>query len=348
MELTITRPDDMHLHVRDGAALQAVVPHSAECFNRVVVMPNLVPPVTEVDAAADYRKRVKAAVPAHRRADFEPLMTLYLTDNTSVQTVREASTHAWIAGFKLYPAGATTNSDSGVTRIDAIEPVLEAMEEHGVALLVHGEVTDSEVDVFDREAAFIDRILAGVRDRHPRLRIVFEHITTAAAVAFVRSHEQATAATITPQHLLLNRNAMFRGGLRPHNYCLPVLKRERDRETLVEAATSGDPRFFLGTDSAPHARSAKESACGCAGIYSAHAAIELYAEVFDEAGALERLEGFASQYGADFYGLPHNRDKITLRREPWQVPAAYPFVDQETLVPLGAGETLAWRRVGAA
>lgn len=346
MELTITRPDDMHLHVRDGEALTAVVPHSAACFNRVVVMPNLVPPVTEVDSAADYRARVRAAVPRARKADFEPLMTLYLTDRTSVQTVREASTHAWIAGFKLYPAGATTNSDAGVSRIEAIEPVLEAMEEHGVALLVHGEVTHSDVDVFDREAAFIDQVLSGVRERYPRLRIVFEHITTAAAVAFVRSCDQATAATITPQHLLLNRNALFQGGLRPHMYCLPVLKRERDREALVDAATSGDPRFFLGTDSAPHARSAKESACGCAGIYSAHAAIELYAEAFEEAGALERLEGFASHFGADFYGLPRNRDKITLRKEAWQVPAAYPFVEQEALVPFGAGETLTWRRIG--
>lgn len=340
--LRLTRPDDLHLHLRDGAALRAVVGHTAERFGRAVVMPNLVPPVTTVAMAAAYRERVRAALAPQHHA-FAPLMALYLTDNTDAATVREAGTKPWVIGFKLYPAGATTHSDAGVTRIDAVFGALEAMQEHDVPLLVHGEVTDPEVDVFDREAAFIDRVLLRVRQRCPRLRIVFEHITTAAAVAWVRDNETCTAATVTPQHLLLNRNALFQGGLRPHRYCLPVLKRERDRQVLVEAATSGDPRFFLGTDSAPHARDTKESACGCAGIYSAHAGIELYAEIFEDAGALNRLEAFASHFGADFYGLARNTDQIELRREPWEVPAAYPLGDGATVVPLGAGESMRWR-----
>lgn len=342
MQLTITRPDDMHLHLRDGAAMASVVPHTAVRFARAIVMPNLVPPVTTVALAAAYRERILAALPTSLRDGFEPLMTLYLTDRTDAQTVREAAACDWIIGFKLYPAGATTNSDSGVTRMDAVTEAVEAMAELGVNLLVHGEVTDPEVDVFDREAVFIDRVLVPLRERLPSLRVVFEHVTSAAAVEYVKSCAGHTAATLTPQHLLLNRNALFQGGLRPHHYCLPVLKRERDREVLVEAAVSGDPRFFLGTDSAPHARGEKESSCGCAGVYSAHAAIELYAEIFEEAGALDRLEAFASHHGADFYGLARNSGRIRLRRDPWQVPQAYPFAG-ETIVPLRAGQAVHWR-----
>lgn len=344
-ELRLAAPDDMHLHLRDGDMLAAVAPHTAARFARAIVMPNLVPPVTTVAAAQAYRARVRAALgPSHRA--FQPLMTLYLTDDTDVATVREASTQPWLIGFKLYPAGATTNSASGVTSLDAIVGALEAMEEHAVPLLVHGEVTDAAVDIFDREAVFIDRVLRRIRDRFPRLRVVFEHITSAAAVDYVRDCADFTAATITPQHLLLNRNAIFQGGVRPHRYCLPVLKREQDREALVDAAVSGDPRFFLGTDSAPHEREAKESSCGCAGIYSAPMALELYAEVFDAVDALDRLEPFASHFGADFYGLPRNHGHVALRREEWQVPASYPVPgSSEVVVPYAAGERLAWRLV---
>jgi dihydroorotase len=342
MKITLTRPDDMHLHLRDGAAMAAVLPHTAQQFARAIVMPNLTPPVTDATMAGQYRAAILAALPPPLQGRFEPLMTLYLTDKTSPAIVSEASTQDWIIGFKLYPAGATTNSELGVTRIDEVMGALEHMAELDVPLLVHGEVTDPKVDVFDREAAFIDRVLIPVRDRLPELRVVFEHITSATAAQYVQEASGNIAATITPQHLLLNRNALFRNGLRPHHYCLPVLKRERDREALVAAAISGNPRFFLGTDSAPHSKGAKESDCGCAGVYSAHAALELYAEVFDEAEALDRLEPFASHYGADFYRLPRNETSITLRREPWTVPEAYPFGD-ETIVPFRAGRAIHWR-----
>ena len=337
--LTLPRPDDWHLHVRDGAALKAVLPFTAAQFGRAVIMPNLKPPVTTTALALAYRERILAAVPAG--SAFQPLMTLYLTDRTEAAEVARAKA-AGIVGFKLYPAGATTNSDSGVTDIANVRDVLDAMSEHHVVLQVHGEVTHGHVDVFDREARFIDEVLLPLAVRHPRLRIVFEHITTARAVEFVRGAREGIAATITPQHLLLNRNALFVGGIRPHLYCLPVLKTEPDRVALIEAAISGDPRYFLGTDSAPHARHTKEAACGCAGIFSAHAAIELYAEAFELAGALPRLPGFASVAGADFYGLPRNTDSITLVREPWTVPESYDF-GADALVPMRAGESLNWR-----
>jgi dihydroorotase len=338
--LSILRPDDWHLHVRDGAALASVVGFTAARFGRAIIMPNLKPPVTTTDLAAAYRERILEALPAGSR--FQPLMTLYLTNNTDPAEVDRAKASGFVYGFKLYPAGATTHSDAGVTDINRIDAVLERMSELGMVLQVHGEVTDAHVDVFDREARFIDHVLGPLTQMYPRLRIVFEHVTTREAVQFVRNSRAGIAATITPQHLLLNRTALFAGGIRPHYYCLPVLKTEPDRLALVEAATSGDPRFFLGTDSAPHARHTKEAACGCAGIFSAHAGIELYAEVFEAAGALDRLEGFASRFGADFYGLPHNTDRITLVREPWTVPARYPFGADE-LVPMRAGETIAWR-----
>jgi dihydroorotase len=305
-------------------------------------MPNLKPPMTTTQGLAAYRARILAALPAGMR--FEPVMTLYLTDRTPPGEIRLARESGFVAGAKLYPAGATTHSDAGVTSVDRIWPVLEAMAEHGLVLQVHGEVTDGSVDVFDREHAFIDRVLSRVLERVPGLKVVFEHITTAAAAQFVRSARPGVAATITPQHLLMNRNAIFEGGIRPHHYCLPVLKRERDREALLAAATGEDPRFFLGTDSAPHARHTKEVACGCAGIFSAHAAIELYAEAFEQAGRLDRLEAFAAERGADFYGLPRNDERITLVRESWSVPATYPFGDDE-IVPLRAGCTVAWRLV---
>ena len=336
--VTLRRPDDWHLHLRDGAALAAVLPFTAARFGRAIVMPNLAPPVTTTQLAAAYRERILAALPAG--SNFKPLMTLYLTDRTAPEEVARAKA-AGIAGFKLYPAGATTNSESGVTDLRNIRRVLEQMSEHEVVLQVHGEVT-GDVDVFDREARFIDEVLLPLCVRHPGLRIVFEHITTRRAVEFVRSARAGVAATITPQHLLLNRNALFAGGIRPHLYCLPILKTEADREALIDAATSGDPRFFLGTDSAPHARHTKEAACGCAGIFSAHAAIELYAEVFDSVGRLPLLPGFAAEFGADFYGLPRNPDSITLVAEPWQVPDSYAF-GKETLVPLRAGEWVRWR-----
>jgi dihydroorotase len=305
-------------------------------------MPNLKPPMTTTAALADYRARILRALPAGM--SFEPLMTLYLTDRTPAAEIRAAAASGFVVGAKLYPAGATTHSDAGVTSIDNVWEALEAMAESGMVLQVHGEVTSAEVDVFDREQAFIDRVLARVVARVPALKVVFEHVTTAAAVEFVRSARPGVAATLTPQHLLMNRNAMFEGGLRPHHYCLPVLKRERDREALVAAATGDDPRFFLGTDSAPHARNAKETACGCAGIFSAHAGIELYAEAFDAAGRLDRLEAFAAERGADFYGVPRNAGTITLVRDAWSVPASYPFGADE-LVPLRGGGTLDWRLV---
>ena len=340
MRLTIRRPDDWHVHLRDGAALADVLRHTAARFARAIVMPNLAPPVTTSAAAAGYRARILAALPPG--ATFEPLMTLYLTDRTTPAEIDRARAGGIIHGCKLYPAGATTHSDAGVTDIRRLDDTLARMAETGLPLQVHGEVTDAGVDVFDREARFIDTVLAPLVDRVPALRVVFEHITTRVAVEFVRGAHEGVAATITPHHLALSRNALFAGGLRPHLYCLPILKTEPDRRALLEAAVSGHPRYFLGTDSAPHARHAKESACGCAGIYSAHAGIELYAEAFEAAGALPRLEAFASHHGADFYRLPRNSGTITLVKSPWTVPAGYPF-GEHVLVPWRAGETLAWR-----
>ena len=340
--LRLRRPDDWHLHLRDGAYMAAVLPHTAARFARALVMPNLKPPMTTTAALADYRARILGALPAG--AAFEPLMTLYLTDRTPPEEIRKARASGFVVGAKLYPAGATTHSDAGVTSIDNVWGALEAMAEAGLVLQVHGEVTSPDVDVFDRERAFIDRVLSRVVERVPGLKVVFEHVTTAAAVEFVRAARPGVAATMTPQHLLMNRNALFEGGIRPHHYCLPVLKRERDREVLLAAATGDDPRFFLGTDSAPHARHTKEAPCGCAGIYSAHAGIELYAEAFDAAGRLDRLEAFASERGADFYGVPRNAGRITLERSEWSVQESYPFGDDE-LVPLRAGGTVGWRLV---
>lgn len=340
MRLTLTRPDDWHLHLRDDAALASVAAHSAHRFARAIVMPNLKPPVTTTALAQAYRQRILAALPAG--SHFEPLMTLYLTDRLTAQEITTAIESGIVKGVKLYPAGATTNSDAGVSDIRLRYPVLEAMQREGMPLQVHAEVTDPEVDIFDRERAFIDRHMISLVKDFPELRIVFEHVTTVDAVDFVRSSGGRLAATITPQHLLYNRNAMLAGGIRPHFYCLPILKRSSHQAALLQAATSGDPRFFLGTDSAPHAQSAKESACGCAGCYSAHAAIELYAAVFEQAGALDKLEGFASFFGADFYGLSRNQEQITLEKKAWTVPISYPFGD-EKVVPLAAGETLAWQ-----
>jgi dihydroorotase len=344
-ELRLRRPDDWHLHLRDGAALRAVLPFTAARFARAIVMPNLTPPIATTALALAYRQRIMAALPAGAR--FQPLMTLYLTDQTSAAEIERAHASGAIFGCKLYPAGATTHAEAGVTDIARIEPALAAMMALDLPLLVHGEVTDAEVDVFDREARFIDRILAPLSERWPGLRIVFEHVSSRAAVDFVRSARRGIAATVTPQHLLLNRNALFAGGLRPHLYCLPVLKTEADRRSLLEALAGGDARFFLGTDSAPHARAAKEAACGCAGIFSAHAGIELYAEIFDAEGILPRLHGFACEYGADFYRLPRNQEQIILVREPWTSPASYPFGDGQRLVPLRSGERIAWRLQGA-
>jgi dihydroorotase len=340
MELTLTRPDDWHLHLRDAHALRSVVPHTARQFARAIVMPNLQPPVTTTEQALAYRERILAAVPAG--SDFNPLMPLYLTDNTDPAEIARARASGLVHAVKLYPAGATTHSDAGVTDIANSHAALEAMQQHGLPLLVHAEVTDPAVDVFDREAVFIERHLAPLTERFPGLRVVLEHVTTRDGIQFVSAAGAGVAATITAHHLLLNRNAMFRGGMQPHAYCLPVLKRELHRQALLEAATSGDPKFFLGTDSAPHARERKETSCGCAGIYSAHAALELYAEAFDQAGALQRLEGFASHFGADFYGLPRNTDSITLEQVDWQVPDSYPL-GNSTVVPMYAGETLRWR-----
>jgi len=339
MVITLTRPDDWHLHLRDGDALRCVVGHTAERFARAIVMPNLSPPVTDTNKAASYRRRILDALPGDTL--FEPLMTLYLTDNTSPDEIGRARDSGIIHAVKLYPAGATTHSDSGVTDVERVFPVLAAMENEGMPLLVHAEVTDSKVDVFDREKCFIERHLQHIVTRFPQLKVVFEHITTREAVDFVLSQPNV-AATITVHHLLYNRNALLAGGIHPHYYCLPVLKRERHREALVEAATSGNPKFFLGTDSAPHSRNAKETGCGCAGIYSAHAAIELYAEIFEQAGALDRLEGFASFYGADFYGLPRNSETITLKKENWEVPQTLPFGEKQ-LVPLRAGDVVKWK-----
>ena len=338
--LTLIQPDDWHVHFRDGEPLATVVRHTAERFGRALVMPNLVPPVTTVDEARSYRARIMAAIPDF--ADFNPCMSLYLTPRTTVADVLAASREPHVLGFKLYPAGATTHSEAGVAKLEGIYPILEAMERYGVALMVHGEVTQAEVDIFDREKAFIEDHLAPITERFPELRITFEHITTREAVDFVRNCNPKVAASITAHHLLYNRNALLVGGIRPHFYCLPVLKRERHREALVEAACSGEPKFFLGTDSAPHARGRKEISCGCAGCYTAYAAIELYATAFDQAGALQHLEQFASINGARFYGLPVNDRTITLRREPMATPDFFPF-GADQLIPLTAGETVPWR-----
>ncbi|MEG1733684.1 MAG: dihydroorotase [Comamonas sp.] len=339
--LTITRPDDWHLHVRDGEAMRSVVPHTAAQFARAIIMPNLKPPVTTAEQALEYKERILAAVP--QGMSFEPLMTLYLTDNLPPEEIVRAKA-AGVVACKLYPAGATTNSDHGVTDLRKIYPTLAAMQREGLLLLVHGEVTSSDIDLFDREAAFIDQHLIPLRRDFPELKIVFEHITTREAAQYVSEADRFVAATITPQHLLFNRNAIFTGGIRPHFYCLPVLKRETHRLALVDAAVSGSSKFFLGTDSAPHAAHLKEHATGCAGCYSAHAAIEMYAEAFDKAGALDKLEAFASFNGPDFYSLPRNSDKITLCREDWTPPDSFAFGEAQ-LKPLRAGEVLPWKLV---
>ena len=343
-KISIVRPDDWHLHLRDGEALKAVLPHSARQFARAIIMPNLRPPVTTVAAAEAYRARIVAALP--EGASFEPLMTLYLTDNTPADEIRRAADSGFVKAVKLYPAGATTNSDAGVTDLRKCDAALAEMEKLGMPLLVHGEVTDPAIDIFDRENVFIETVLQPLLARRPGLRVVFEHITTADAAQFVASAGENVAATITAHHLLYNRNAIFTAGVRPHYYCLPVLKREKHRAALVAAATSGSHKFFLGTDSAPHARSTKEAACGCAGCYTAHAALELYAEAFEAAGALDRLEAFASFNGPDFYRLPRNSTTATLERQSWIVPEAFAFVGGDPLVPLCAGESLGWRLVG--
>ena len=342
-ELSLIKPDDWHLHLRDGDALRAVLPHTAARFSRAIIMPNLKPPIVSTALARRYRDRIAAALPAGMR--FEPLMTLYLTDNTSPEEITHARSSGVVFAVKYYPAGATTNSDSGVSEIHKCFSTLAAMERVGMPLLVHGEVTDPTVDIFDREAIFIERVLAPLATRFPGLKLVLEHITTQQAVDFVSSAPATVAATITVHHLLFNRNALFRGGIRPHYYCLPVLKRETHQRALVEAATSGNPKFFLGTDSAPHARHTKETDCGCAGVYSAHAALELYAEVFEACAALDRLQAFASFHGADFYGLPRNTERITLTKQEWLVPAELPY-GEHTLVPLRAGETVQWALAG--
>jgi dihydroorotase len=339
--LTLTRPDDWHLHVRDGEALRAVVPHTAAQFGRAIIMPNLKPPVTTAAQAVAYRERIRAAVP--EGLAFEPLMTLYLTDNLPPDEIARAR-DAGVVALKLYPAGATTNSDAGVTDIRKTYRTLEAMQRAGLLLLVHGEVTSPEIDLFDREAVFIEQQMIPLRRDFPELKIVFEHITTKEAAQYVAEAGPATAATLTAHHLLYNRNAIFTGGIRPHYYCLPVLKRETHRLALVQAATSGSPKFFLGTDSAPHPAQLKEHATGCAGCYTAHAAIEMYAEAFDNAGALDKLEGFASFHGPDFYGLPRNQGTITLRREAWTPPESFAFGEAE-LKPLRAGEALPWKLI---
>src|SRR5882672_2216574 len=338
--ISITRPDDWHLHLRDGQAMAAVLGDSARRFARAIVMPNLKPPLRTTAQALHYRDRILGELPDG--AEFEPLMTLYLTDDTPPEEIARAKLSGRVHGVKLYPAGATTHSDAGVTRISRCFHTLEKMEEVGLPLLVHGESTDPAIDVFDREKAFIEETLGPTLERFPQLKIVLEHITTLDAVQFVEVTGANVAATITAHHLLMNRNALFMGGIRPHHYCLPVLKREEHREALVEAATSGNPKFFLGTDSAPHPRADKEAACGCAGIYSAHAAIELYAAAFEEAGALDKLEAFASRFGAQFYALPLNRDSITLVREAWKAPARLKF-GRDEVVPLRAGETIPWK-----
>ena len=344
-QLTITTPDDWHLHLRDGEPLKAVLPYSARQFGRAIIMPNLPPPVTTTEQALAYRERILAALPEGR--SFEPLMVLYLTDNTPAEEIERAVASGVVKAVKLYPAGATTNSSSGVTDVRHCDAAIGAMARLGLPLLVHGEVTSPEIDIFDREAVFIERVMAPLLERHPSLKVVFEHITTADAVNFVRQAPDNVAATITAHHLLFNRNHMLVGGIRPHYFCLPVLKRETHRAALIEAATSGSPKFFLGTDSAPHARGAKESACGCAGAFTAPAAMELYATAFEQAGALDKLEGFASHFGADFYGLARHQGTVTLMREEWQLPAALDYVGDEVIVPLMAGETLGWKLAGA-
>ncbi len=338
--LVLTRPDDWHLHLRDGDLLASVLPDTARRFARAIIMPNLQPPVTTVEQARGYRERILAALPAN--ACFEPLMTLYLTDITPPAEIARAKASGFVHALKYSPAGATTNSENGVTDLKRIHAVLEAMEKHDLPLLLHGEVTDAATDVFDREAVFIDRYLASLVRTFPGLRMVLEHITTSAGAQFVSAAADNVAATITAHHLLLNRNAMFAGGLRPHHYCLPVLKREAHRQALLAAATGGDPKFFLGTDSAPHPRQAKESACGCAGIYTAHAAIELYAEAFEEAGALRRLEAFASFHGADFYRLARNTDTLVLEKQAWTV-ARMIGADRDAIVPFRGDQSVAWR-----
>jgi dihydroorotase len=341
--ITLTRPDDWHLHLRDGAVLKDVLPHTAKQFARAIVMPNLKPPVTTVALAKAYREQIMAALPSGLK--FEPLMTLYLTDKTSPDEIKRAVESGFVHGIKLYPAGATTNSDAGVTDLKHCMATLEIMQTVGLPLLVHGEVTDGDIDLFDREAVFIEKILIPLRSQLPALKIVFEHITTSQAAEYVRDADGPIAATITAHHLLYNRNALFKGGVRPHYYCLPVLKRETHRQALLKAASSGSPRFFLGTDSAPHAKGLKEHACGCAGCYTALHAMELYAQAFEEVGALDKLEAFSSFYGADFYGLPRNQDKVAIERSPWQIPDSLPMADS-TVVPLDAGQQLQWKFVG--
>jgi dihydroorotase len=341
--ITLTRPDDWHLHLRDGAVLRDVLPHTARQFARAIVMPNLKPPVTTVALAKAYCERIMAVLPSDLK--FEPLMTLYLTDNTSPDEIKRAGDSSFVHGVKLYPAGATTNSDAGVTNLAYCMTTLEMMQEVGLPLLLHGEVTDSDIDLFDREAVFIEKILIPLRKQLPALKIVFEHITTHQAADYVRDADGPIAATITAHHLLYNRNAIFRGGVRPHYYCLPVLKRETHRQALLKAAGSGNPRFFLGTDSAPHAKGLKEHACGCAGCYTALHAMELYAQAFEEIGALNRLEAFASFHGPDFYGLPRNQDQITIERSQWKIPEELAMAES-TVVPLDAGQLLQWKFVG--
>jgi dihydroorotase len=338
--LTLTRPDDWHLHLRDEDMLRAVLPHTAAQFARAIIMPNLRPPITTVAMAQAYRDRILAALP--KQATFTPLMTLYLTDHTSPEEIYRAKASGFIHGVKLYPAGATTNSASGVTDIHKLKAVINALRETGLLLLIHGEVTDKTVDIFDREAVFIEQILKPLMDSYPDLKVVLEHITTQEAAEYVSHASSNLGATITPHHLLLNRNDMLVGGIKPHHYCLPIVKREVHRLALLAAATSGHPRFFSGTDSAPHAQHSKESACGCAGIYSAHAAVEFYAEAFDSVGALDKLEAFMSFHGADFYGLARNTDTITLKKDPWVIPSHYPFA-QSLLIPFYAGQSLQWQ-----
>ena len=342
--ITITRPDDWHLHLRDGKQMQAVLPYSAQQFARAIIMPNLKPPIVTTEMALAYRERILAALPGAMQAQFVPLMTLYLTDNTCPSEIIRAKESGVVYGVKYYPAGATTHSDAGVTDIAKCYATLETMEQVNLPLLVHGEVTDPAVDVFDREKIFIDRILSPLVQRFPALRIVLEHVTTSDAVAFVKGASSNIAASMTVHHLLLNRNAIFQGGIHPHFFCLPILKRETHRLALIEAATSGDPKFFLGTDSAPHSQSNKETDCGCAGIFTAHAAMAFYAEVFEQAGTLEKLEAFASFYGADFYQLPRNTARITLKKEDWKIPAQLEFAE-EKLIPLRAGQRLSWKIV---
>ena len=339
-KLIITQPDDWHLHVRTGAILKTVIPHTARQFSRAIIMPNLKTPVTTVAQAENYRQEIIQAIP--KNSDFTPLMTLYLTDSTKTAEVEKTAKSPHIYAFKLYPAGATTNSDSGVSKIDLIYPVLETMQKHDIPLLIHGEVTEAEYDIFDREKIFLDKILASIIKNFPELRIVFEHATTREAVQFVQEASKLIAATITPQHLMFNRNAILTGGIKPHYYCLPILKRESHRQALIEAATGGTKKFFLGTDSAPHLQHLKETSCGCAGCYSAHAAIEMYAEIFDQAGRLDKLEAFASFNGADFYRLTRNTSKITLQKISWEVPSRYP-IENDFLIPLKAGENISWQ-----